>query len=174
MIGKANTAMSEYSHEQNYRYHYPRCANAATVAIFNGDGQILIGKRWERTRAFPGYWCLAGGMIEAKCDNHPGERIEETALREVKEETNIDLMEHQLRLFDVNSHPDLDPRAHTLNVCYWAVVDFEQEMAAQAGDDLVELRWISADEVPDYEFAFNHGCEIIPKALIAYRNEFSW
>lgn len=173
--------MSEYCPNKNYRYNYPRVAVAATVAIFNGDGKILIGKRWERTRAFPGFWCLAGGMIEAKCDAiegiceaFEGETIEQTALREAKEETNIDLMEHQLNLFDVNSHPDLDPRAHTLNVCYWVLVDCEQEFTAAAGDDLVELKWIDPNELSEYEFAFNHGYEIIPKALIAFREAYSW
>lgn len=157
-----------------YSYEYPRVAVAATVALFNAEGQILIGKRWARTRAFPNFWCLAGGMIEAKCDDHPGETIETTALREVKEETNIDLLHHQLRLFDVNSHPDLDPRAHTLNVCYWAIVDTEQEIYAKAGDDLVDLKWIHNHELSNYQMAFNHGYEIIPKAIAAYTQEFSW
>ncbi len=157
-----------------YSYEYPRVAVAATVAIFNSDAQILIGKRWARTRAFPNFWCLPGGMIEAKCDDHPGETIETTALREVLEEANIALTQEQLQLFDVNSHPDLDPRAHTVNVCYWTIAELEQLMGMSAGDDLVELKWIDVEDLGNYEMAFNHGVEIIPKAVAAYRREISW
>jgi 8-oxo-dGTP diphosphatase len=45
--------------------------------------RILLIKR--RTRPFRGYWALPGGRVDA------GETIEETAIREVKEETGLDV-----------------------------------------------------------------------------------
>jgi 8-oxo-dGTP diphosphatase len=45
--------------------------------------RILLIKR--RTRPFRGYWALPGGRVD------PGETVEETVMREVKEETGLDV-----------------------------------------------------------------------------------
>jgi 8-oxo-dGTP diphosphatase len=47
------------------------------------DGRILMVKR--KGEPFDGYWCLAGGKLE------PNETSEEACIREVKEETGLDV-----------------------------------------------------------------------------------
>ncbi len=55
-----------------------------TVAIVEfPDRRILLIKR--RTIPFKGYWALPGGRVEA------GETVEQTVVREVKEETGLDV-----------------------------------------------------------------------------------
>jgi isopentenyl-diphosphate delta-isomerase type 1 len=55
------------------------------VFVFNKDGQLLVQKRSETMKRFPGYFgASAGGHVD------PGETYEEAAVREMKEELGID------------------------------------------------------------------------------------
>jgi 8-oxo-dGTP diphosphatase len=56
----------------------------ATAIIPFPDHKILLIKR--NTRPFVGYWALPGGRMD------PGETVEETTVREVKEETGLDVV----------------------------------------------------------------------------------
>jgi 8-oxo-dGTP diphosphatase len=55
----------------------------STAIIPYRDNKILLIKR--NTRPFIGYWALPGGRMD------PGETIEQTVVREVKEETGLDI-----------------------------------------------------------------------------------
>jgi 8-oxo-dGTP diphosphatase len=55
----------------------------ATAIIIYPEDKLLLIKR--TTPPFIGYWALPGGRCE------PGEAVEETVVREVKEETGLDV-----------------------------------------------------------------------------------
>ena len=66
--------------------------DGAAAIIVNDKGQILLQSRTDNER-----WGLPGGCQEL------GERFEETVIREVKEETNLDITEDNLELVGIIS-----------------------------------------------------------------------
>lgn len=66
--------------------------DGAAAIIVNDDGKILLQSRADNDR-----WGLPGGCQEL------GERFEDTIIREVKEETNLDITENNLELIAIVS-----------------------------------------------------------------------
>lgn len=66
--------------------------DGAAAIIVNDKGQILLQSRADNDR-----WGLPGGCQEL------GERFEDTVIREVKEETNLDVSEKNLELIAIVS-----------------------------------------------------------------------
>lgn len=66
--------------------------DGAAAIIVNDKGEILLQSRADRDK-----WGLPGGCQEL------GERFEDTVIREVKEETNLDVLEENLELIDIVS-----------------------------------------------------------------------
>jgi ADP-ribose pyrophosphatase YjhB (NUDIX family) len=64
--------------------------DGAAAIIVNDKGQILLQSRTDNER-----WGLPGGCQEL------GERFEETVIREVKEETNLEITEENLELIGI-------------------------------------------------------------------------
>lgn len=66
--------------------------DGAAAIIVNEKGQVLLQSRADRDQ-----WGLPGGCQEV------GERFQDTIIREVKEETNLDVKEEDLELIDIVS-----------------------------------------------------------------------
>jgi 8-oxo-dGTP diphosphatase len=66
-------------------------------ALIDPDGRVLIAQRPEG-KSMAGLWEFPGGKIE------PGERPEETLIRELKEELGIDVKEECLAPLTFASH----------------------------------------------------------------------
>jgi len=137
----------------HYRNPYP-----GVVVLIEQDGQVLLGKR--TTGSFlAGKWCLPGGFIEFEED------FISSAVREVKEETNLDIEVESI--FNVSSN-FLSPDLHTLVITLVATVSGG---IPKPGDDIEALGWfrISA-ELPDMAFPadtyiIKHYYEFKPNAL---------
>lgn len=74
------------------KHRFVLLQNGAAAIIVNSEGQILLQSRADRDK-----WGLPGGCQEL------GERFQDTVLREVKEETNLDVKEENLELIDIVS-----------------------------------------------------------------------
>lgn len=70
-----------------------RLIPAASAVVADGDGRILLARRRDNQ-----LWTIPGGAME------PGEFIGQTAVREVKEETGIDV--EVVSLVGIYSNPD--------------------------------------------------------------------
>ena len=88
-------------------------------------------------------WAIPGGFVDY------GESLEEAALREAKEETNLDV--NLIKQFHTYSDPQRDPRYHTISTVYIA----KANGIPQAMDDAIEIGIFTESNLPD-EIAFDH------------------
>lgn len=143
-----------------YSYKFPMCSATATILVVKKreTGYYgLFGIRSANAETFPAYYCVPGGFM-----NVGKETIEQTAIRELFEETNVKVEEQDLNLFHVSSNPNTDPRAHVVNVCFYVVVDHTPETIP--GDDLIETCWFNLESIMASNIAFDHF-DVAKKAL---------
>ena len=115
----------------------------ADIFIFDDDFNFILIKR--KNNPFKDCWALPGGYVEY------GESVETAAIREAKEETNIDV---ELKdLVNVYSEPDRDPRGHTITVAFTAKGNFNDR---KADDDASDIAIFSTDKLDGIELAFDH------------------
>ena len=116
--------------------HYRNPVPSSTCLIPYDGGIVVVRRRYDPGM---GGWALPGGFIDAE------ETVFEGAVREVKEETNLDV--ELDGLLGVYSY--VDPRKSGL------VVIFQARAVAgslQAGDDAEEIAVAPLDELPPLVF----------------------
>ncbi|MBN2135322.1 MAG: NUDIX hydrolase [Acidobacteria bacterium] len=89
-------------------------------------------------------WALPGGFVDY------GESVENTAIREAKEETGLEIT--LKGLLGVYSKPGRDPRFHTITTVFIATAKGKPE----AGDDAVNVQIFTRDNLPK-DIAFDHA-----------------
>ena len=109
--------------------------------VFREEAVLLV-RRGKPPRI--GQWSLPGGA------QHVGERAEEAARRELREETSIEVGEMALAyVFDaINEDEDGRARYH------YTIIDFAAlwlEGEARAGDDVSEVAWALPHELVRYD-----------------------
>ena len=109
-----------------------------TIIEVDSGGVILIKRKNP-----PEGWAIPGGFVDY------GETLEEAAVREAKEETNLDV--ELVRQFHTYSDPNRDPRHHTISTVYIA----KAKGKPQARDDALALGIFTESDLPD-EIAFDH------------------
>ena len=88
-------------------------------------------------------WAIPGGFVDY------GESLEEAAVREAKEETNLDV--ELVRQLHTYSAPERDPRHHTITTVYIA----KGKGTPRAQDDALEIGVFDQSNLPK-EMAFDH------------------
>ena len=119
---------------------------------------LLLVKR--KDHPFQNHWALPGGFLR------PNETIEECALREVKEETNV--VPVSLMQFGLFSEPGRDPRGWIISTAFTSILS-EDSVKAVGGDDALDAKWfdISFDmcEKGVYNLVLKHD-EITLNAIL--------
>jgi 8-oxo-dGTP diphosphatase len=150
-----------------YTYEYPKADVTVDIVVFGLDLKakkllvLLIRRGGEPYR---NCWAIPGGFI------HMDERLGDSAARELKEETGVELSYiEQLYTF---GRPDRDPRGRVITVAYMGLV--RPEMVTPVGaDDATEARWFPVDDVGVLALAFDHA-EILDMALRRLRGKLRW
>lgn len=149
--------------------NYPKPALTADICVFARAGErlkVLLIRR--KGHPFIGKLALPGGFAN---ENEP---VEQTAARELEEETGVQGL--SLKLVDVFSRPGRDPRGWVVSAAFAAVVE-DDKLHVQAGDDAAEADWydvaltqhgltlaFNGRQIPMEELAFDHE-EVLTRAL---------
>lgn len=112
----------------------------AVDCIIDIDGGIVIIERSNP----PFGWALPGGFVDYN------ESLEDAVRREMKEETNLELLD--LKQFHAYSKPGRDPRFHTIGIIFTA----KGKGKPKSGDDAAALKVIKLKDIDKIDFAFDH------------------
>jgi 8-oxo-dGTP diphosphatase len=115
----------------------------AVAVVIERDGALLLGRRGP-TASVAGRWSFPAGFVER------GEVVEAAAIREVREETGVQI--ELGPLLGLYSRP-----GETVVLAAYACRRFQGTPAA--GDDLDMIGWYAPDALP--EMAFPHDTRII-------------
>lgn len=115
--------------------------DGASAVILNDKGQILLQSRADRNK-----WSLPGGCQEI------GERFQDTIIREIKEETNLDVKEEDLELVDIVSGPSRKrdyPNGDIVfnNTVLYFIKNYSGKL--KWNKESKEMRFFDLDKLPD-------------------------
>lgn len=129
-------------------------ADLVITTVIDGKFSVALIRRGEDPYA--GRWALPGGFVGAGTEGSPGESAEDAALRELSEETGLDLVDgghlEQLRTY---SEPGRDPRMRVVSVAFVAFVPYPGPL--RAGSDACDAAWVDVDEALGRRLAFDHN-----------------
>jgi 8-oxo-dGTP diphosphatase len=122
---------------------YSVLVNGAVVQ----DNKLLIIKRSQKEKHQAGMWCLPGGKMESSEEIFP---LEHTAIRELLEETGIDIITEKMIYNNVFEHSE--DKQPTLAIVFLCKV---MNGRAIPLEDTEEVRWITKEEIDNFKFPPN-------------------
>ena len=130
--------MSEYT----YKYPHPAVSTDCVVFGFNGyEIKVLLIERG--IEPYKGMMAFPGGFMRID------ETAEECAIRELKEETGLEIS--NIKQLGAFSGVNRDPRERVVTIAFYALA---KQSEVIGGDDAADAKWISINDVPP--LAFDH------------------
>ncbi|MEM2099357.1 MAG: NUDIX hydrolase [Candidatus Bathyarchaeia archaeon] len=121
---------------------YPSQPVVGVGAVILSEGKILLEKR--KNDPGRGKWSIPGGLVEL------GESLEQAVVREVAEESCLDV--YDPLLIDVVSDVSLDNNGRVkyhFVIINYAVKTWHGE--PKAASDAADLKWVQLNEVEDFD-----------------------
>ncbi len=123
------------------KHRFVLLQDGAAAIVVNDKGQILLQSRADRDK-----WGLPGGCQEL------GERFQDTIIREIKEETNLDVKEEDLELIDIvsgstrrNDYPNGDVVIN--NTALYCVRNYSGEL--KWDNESKNMKFFDLDNLPE-------------------------
>lgn len=120
-------------------------------ALVRCDGRVLLIRRAEAPGK--GLYALPGGFIEQR------ETAYQSALRELREETAMNLLDSTMRLTmkatSVFDHPDRSQRGRTITHAFYFDLGERELPEVRAGDDAARVEWVAIDRLTGMEEQFH-------------------
>lgn len=123
-----------------------KCARAGVGIMLKRGNEVLFGLRHEDPEKASselrgeGTWTFPGGKVDL------GETIQTSIIRELEEETGIQISKDSLRIISIRDNIKGD--AHFLTAGFLCT-DFSGEPEVKEPDEIVEWKWFSLDELPE-------------------------
>ena len=121
-------------HERKLWFDGPNLT-ADAIVIDPKHGQILLIQRRDT-----GQWALPGGFVNLR------ENLEDTARRELQEETGVSGL--PVEQFACYGDYQRDPRARIITSAYLSIVK-ESDVSVEAGDDAADAAWFEIEMEPE-------------------------
>lgn len=123
------------------KHRFVLLQDGAAAIILNSKDQILLQRRADKDN-----WGLPGGCQEL------GERFQDTIIREIKEETNLDVEESDLELVDIVSGPSrrnsyLNGDVVINNTVLYCVRKYTGELKWDS--ESKEMKFFGLDNIPE-------------------------
>ena len=112
--------------------------------LINPEKKSLLIQRAPKDDSLPGFWELPSGGIDE------GENMETSVIREVKEESGIDISNEGLKLVDSESYSFTKENGDIKNVTETTyLVSLENTPEVILSDEHVNYQWVSLLELED-------------------------
>jgi 8-oxo-dGTP pyrophosphatase MutT (NUDIX family) len=144
--------------DENGKAHWISRSVVVVCLVIWKDKFLIVRRGKHVTQT--GKWCLPCGYLDYN------ESVEECAIREIWEESGIDIRkyQHDLKLDYINSNPE-----HTRNqdIGFHFIVDIKSELEPEINlnvideNETTDVKWIGFEELNDFIFAFNHDKKIL-------------
>lgn len=111
-----------------------------TVVVIQHTGKVLLGRR--NMNPAKGMWSFFGGYVDR------GEKVEEAAIREVKEETNLDVqLDSFIGIYSENANP------HVVIAYSASIINNDASNLLPQLEEVSELAFFAWEEMPPLAFS---------------------
>ena len=120
---------------------FPDAPRVGVGAVILDGTRVLLARRGRAPSA--GKWSIPGGLVDV------GERLEDTLLREIEEESGL-----RVRLLGLCGVIDRVVREQDAVRYHYVIIDYAAEPVGgrlRAGSDAAEVRWVEVDELDRYD-----------------------
>lgn len=134
--------------------------SSVVICLVSWKSKVLIVKRGKSVIQ-TGKWCLPCGYLDFN------ETIEECAVREIWEESGIDIRKYikvdGLKPSYINSDPFATKNQ---DICFHFTIEIDSDIEPEIDisvvdlDETIDVKWVDVSDVVNYDFAFNHDKRI--------------